>query len=185
MNKTIIFLCAAFFAFSANIFAQPRPVEKQTSVSVVKAAPAPVSFAAKYEGGMYGFSEKQKGSLKFDDANERLVFYSAKDQKEKFSIPYAAMLVIFPQSQSVTSTTGNIVRNLPLPGNVLGGLIKEKRRFLIVNYADADVDVKGLVNFKLENKALLDSVIQTLGEKAKLKRRGDAFYRPREVRTEL
>ncbi len=182
MKKTLLFFCAAFFAFSLNAFAQPRPVDKAASPS---AKPAPASFEAKYEGGMYGFSEKQKGTLKFDDANERLVFYSAEDNKEKFSIPYSAMLVVFPESKSVTSTTGNVVRYIPLPGAVLGGLIKEKRRYLIVNYADPDVDVKGLVNFKLDNKELLDSVLQTLGEKAKLKQRGDAYYRPREVKTEL
>lgn len=184
MKKVLFLFALGLFACASSVSAQPRPVEKEVKPTV-KAAPAPASFEAKYEGGMYGFSEKQKGTLKFDDANERLVFYSAEGNKEKFSIPYAAMLVIFPQSKSVTSTAGNVVRYIPLPGSFLGGFLKEKRRYLIVNYADPDVDVKGLVNFKLENKELLDSVLQTLGEKAKLKQRGDAYYRPRETKTEL
>ncbi len=184
MKKVLFLFALGLFACASAVSAQPRPIEK-AATPAVNAAPAPASFEAKYEGGMYGFSEKRKGTLKFDDANERLVFFSAEDNKEKFSIPYAAMLVIFPQSKSVTSTAGSVVSYIPLPGAGLAGLIKQKRRYLVVNYADPDVDVKGLVNFKLENKALLDSVLQTLGEKAKLKQRGDAYYRPREVKTEL
>lgn len=182
MKKVLFTLAFCLLACAPSISAQPRPVEKDTQ-SAAKAAPA--SFEAKYEGGMYGFSQKQKGTLKFDDANERLVFYSEKDNKEKFSISYAAMLIIFPQTKSVSSTTGDVISYIPLPGAGLAGLLREKRRYLVVNYNDPDVDVKGLVNFKLDNKELLDSVLQTLGEKAKLKQRGDAFYRPREVKTEL
>ena len=44
------------------------------------------------------------------------------------------------------------------------------------------LDVKGLVNFKIADKELLDSVIQTLAEKAKLQQRGDAYYRPKAVK---
>ena len=54
-------------------------------------------------------AKKEDGTLKFDDENERLVFFG-KDQKEKFQIPYKSVLVIYPQSKSVTSTTGNVVR---------------------------------------------------------------------------
>ena len=36
---------------------------------------------------------------------------------------------------------------------------------------------KGIVNFKIESKELLDSVIVGLAEKAKLTQRGDAYYR--------
>jgi len=184
MKKVLFLLALGLFACTATVSAQPRPVEKVVKPTVA-AAPAPASFAVKYEGGMYGFSEKRKGTLKFDDANERLVFYSAEDNKEKFSIPYSSMLVIFPQSRSVNSTTGDVISYIPLPGAGLAGLLREKRRYLVVNYDDQDVDVKGLANFKLDNKELLNSVIQTLGEKAKLKQRGDSYYRPRETKTEL
>lgn len=184
MKKLLFTLAFCLFAGVAAVSAQPRPAEKDGQ-SATKVAPAPASFAAKYEGGMYGFGEKQSGTLKFDDANERIVFYSAKDGKEKFSISYASMLVIFPESKSVSSTTGDVISYIPLPGARLAGLLTEKRRYLVVNYSDPDVDVKGLVNFKLDNKELLTSVLQTLGEKAKLKQRGDAFYRPRTVKTGL
>lgn len=162
----------------ASAFGQPRPVENARSAA--KAKPAPESFPAKYEGGMFGFNDKETGTLKFDDANDRMVFLG-KEQKESFSIPYASLLVIYPQSQSVTSTTGNVISHIPLPGAGLAGFIKEKRRYLIVQFEDPDIDVKGAVNFKLEDKELLDSVLQTLADKAKLTQRGEAYYRPKKA----
>ncbi len=76
-----------------------------------------------------------------------------------------------------------MISHIPLPGAGLAGLMKEKKRYLVVQFNDEDADVKGVVNFKLDDKALLESVIQTLGTKAKLTQRGDAFYRPRTPRT--
>ena len=177
------FLFTVFFVLSLSAigFAQPRPIEKSSNPNT---KPAPSSFAAKYEGGLFGFTEKTEGTLKFDDANNRLVFYG-KTQKEMFSIPFESLLVIYPNSDSVTSTTGNVVSHIPLPGAGLASLIKEKRRYLVLQFDDPDVDVKGLVNFKLDNKELLDSVIQTLGTKAKLTQRGDAYYRPRTPKSSI
>jgi hypothetical protein len=179
MKKILIMLAIGVFACALTVSAQPRPMETKTPTPATK-KPAPPSFATKYEGGMYGYGEKEEGTLKFDDENERLVFFG-KDQKEKFALPYDAMLIIYPQSKSVTSNTGNVVKNLPLPGAVLGGLIKEKRRYLIVHFQDVDVEARGIINFKIEDKELLDSVIATLAEKASMVQRGDAYYRPKKV----
>lgn len=178
MKKLLFTFALGLFASVPAVFAQPRPIEKTETKSAVKPAAAPASFEAKYEGGMFGFSDKEIGTLKFDDINERIVFYN-KEQKEQFAVPYASMLVVYPQSKSVTTTTGNVVKYIPLPGAALAGFIKEKRRYLVINYDDPDVDAKGVVSFKLENKELLDSVINALGEKAELSLRGDAFYRPK------
>ncbi len=175
MKKVLFFLALSLFIGASMVSAQPRPVDKTTTPKTVK--PAPSSFEAKYEGGMFGFGKKEEGTLKFDDANARLVFFS-KEQKEQFSIPYKAMLIVSPQSQSVQSTTGKVVSVVPYAG-LLGGFIKEKRRYLIINFDDPDVEAKGLVNFKIDDKELLDSVIAALGTKAELKPRGDAFYRPK------
>ncbi len=180
MKRFIGLLCIAI-GLSAVAFAQPRPVEKTKSPTVAL-KPAPPSFAAKYEGGMFGYGKKEEGMLKFDDDNERLVFFG-KDQKEKFAIPYKSMLVVFPQSQSVQSTTGKVVSVIPYAG-LLGGFIKEKRQYLIVNFDDPDVDAKGMVNFKLADRELLDSVIAKLAEEAELKQRGEAYYRPKAVKIE-
>jgi hypothetical protein len=175
--RYLILICSVVFFTATAAIAQPRPLDKPVSVTPAK-SPAPPSFEAKYEGGMFGYSSKEAGMLKFDDANSRLVFYGS-DKKEKFSIPYEAFVVIYPQSKSVTSTTGKVVKYIPLPGAGLAGFIKEKRQYLVAQFKDPDADVEGLVNFKLENKDLLDSVLQTLGEKASLKQRGDAYYRPK------
>ena len=186
MNR-ILFIIAALILVSSAAIAQPRPVETSTKqpASTPAAPRAPASFEAKYEGGMFGFTQKEVGTLKFDDENRRLVFFG-KDKKEKFHIPYGSVLVIYPQSKSVTSNTGNIVRNIPLPGAILGGLIKEKRRYLVLHFDDPDVEAaKGVINFKLDDKALLDSVIQTLAGKANLTQRGDAYYRKRSIKNEI
>lgn len=175
-----IFLAAALFALPMLAFGQPRKMDR--SAPADKPDPAPVTFAAKYEGGMYGFSKRTVGTLKFDDTNSRIVFYG-EDKKEMFGVPYSALLVIYPQSQSVTSTTGNVVKNIPLPGAALGGFIKEKRSYLVLNFDDPDVDARGTVNFKLDSKELLDSVLDTLASKAGLEQRGDAYYRPRKSRS--
>lgn len=184
MNRTYLLISVLLLSATAA-FAQPRPMDSQPKPAPAPANSAPPSFEAKYEGGMFGFSEREVGTLKFDDANERLVFFG-KDLKEKFHIPYKSVLVIYPQSKSVTSTTGNVVRNIPLPGAGLAGLIKEKRRYLVMHFADPDVEAaRGLVNFKLDNKELLDSVIQSLAGKAKLTQRGDAYYRPKAIKNEI
>lgn len=170
-------------ALSAIAFAQPRQADKvSTPTAAIKAAPA--SFTAKYEGGLFGFTDKEVGTLKFDDDNQRIVFLG-KDQRERFGIPYTSVLVVSPQSNSVTSNTGNVVRHIPLPGAGLAGLIKKKRRYMVLQFNDPDADARGIINFKIENKELLESVIQTLGGKAKLTQRGDAYYRPRIIKTEI
>lgn len=180
--KKLSFIAIAVFASVLAVYAQPRPAETGTAV---KAKPAPATFEVKYEGGLFGFSKKEAGTLKFDDDNERIVFLG-KDGKERFGMPYKSLVVVSPQSQSVTSTTGNVVGAIPVPGaGLLGGFIKEKRRYMIIQFNDPDADARGTTSFKLEDKELLDSVIQTLGEKAKLTQRGDAYYRPRPKTTEI
>lgn len=179
MKRLLFFLALSLFALASIASAQPRPVDKTPTQAGVK--PAPASFTAKYEGGMFGYSKREEGTLKFDDENSRLVFYG-KDQKEKFAIPYKSMLVVTPQSQSVQSTTGKVVSVVPYAG-LIGGFIKEKRRYLIINFDDPDVEAKGLVNFRIDDQLLLDSVIAALGAKAELKQRGDSYIRPRVVKT--
>ncbi len=181
MKKVLFFLALSLFVCASIVSAQPRPVDKtQTPTAPVK--PAPASFAAKYEGGMFGFGKKTEGTLKFEDANSRLVFYD-KTQKEMFSIPYKSMLVVSPQSQSVQSTTGKVVSVIPY-GGIVGGFIKEKRRYLIISFDDPDVEAKGVTSFRIDDQLLLDSVVVALGAKAELKQRGDSYIRPKVVKTE-
>jgi hypothetical protein len=181
MRKIFYLFVFGLFVCAATVAAQVRQMEKssaKTETQTSPKTPAPNSFTAKYEGGIFGFDKKETGTLKFDDINERIVFLG-KDQKEKFSIPYKSMLVVYPQSKSVRSTTGTVISAIPLPGAGLAGLMRAKKRYLVINYDDPDVDAKGIANFKLENKELLASVIDTLGKKAEMSPRGDAFYRPK------
>lgn len=182
MKKIVMSLSLAFLAaFADQAAAQPRPVEapaKTENASLPKPAPAPEKFEAKYEGGLFGFSEKQTGTLNFDDINERLVFRD-KENKEVFALPYKSILVIQPTSKKYTPTAASVGSMIPIPGAGLLGLIKGKNPYLVVQFDDPDSKVGGVTNFKLDNKELLRSVIYTLGEKAELKQRGDAFYRPR------
>ncbi|MEJ7622538.1 MAG: hypothetical protein WKF34_00960 [Pyrinomonadaceae bacterium] len=168
-----LFLFVVLCACSLATFAQPRPVDK---------APEPVStrpaYEARYEGGLFGQSDTEKGSLKFDDINERVVFYR-KDGREMFAVPYSALIVIYPDSKVGTSTTGNVVSRLPLPGAGLAGLLSKRTKFLIMQFDDPEVEVKGTANFKFEDKEMLLAFINALGQKAKMKQRGDAYYRAR------
>jgi hypothetical protein len=67
---------------------------------------------------------------------------------------------------------------------LLGGFIKEKRRYLVIHYVDPDVEAKGLVNFRIDDQPLLDSVVAALGTKAELKARGDGYIRPKVVKVD-
>lgn len=173
-----------FLLLTTAAIAQPRPADT-AGPAPIKAKPAPVSFEAKYEGGLFGFTKKEEGTLKFDDENQRIVFFG-KEGKERFGIPYKSLLVVSPQSRSVTSNTGHVVGAIPVIGaGILGGFIKEKRRYMLIQFNDPDADARGTTSFKVEDKELLDSVIQALGEKAELRQRGDAYYRPRPKTTEI
>ena len=177
--KKVLFLTILFLFVSVSaVFAQPRIIEKKPE-KPQPAALAQISFKAKYMGGMFGYSEKESGTLKFDSANFRLVFLG-KNNKELFSLPYKAIQVIYPQSQTVQSTGGKVMERLPLPGaGIAGVFMKNKTRYMVINFDDSDVDAKGTVNFKLDSKELVDSAIQTLGNKAEMQQRGDAYYRPK------
>ncbi len=178
MKKVLFLFVLSLFICAATITAQPRPAEKTpASPSSTPKTPAPTSIPTRYEGGLFGFSENEKGILKFDDDNQRIVFFG-KDNKERFSIPYKSMQIVYPQSASVRSNTGTVVSAVPYAG-IFGQFIKKKRRYMIVNFDDPDVKARGLVNFKIDDKELLDSVISTLGEKAGMTQRGDAYYRPK------
>lgn len=177
--KKLVTSTLFLLAFSAvAVVAQPRQAPK-AETTTVKPANAPNSFAVEYHGGVFGFSKEIDGTLNFDDDGERFVFRN-KENKEVFAFPYKSLIVVQPSSRSEQSTAGTVTQNIPLPGaGILGGFIKTKKRFLVVQFNDTDSEVSGVVNFKVPNKELLESVIYALGTKAKLKQRGDAFYRPR------
>lgn len=179
MKKLLILLAVSFFAFTTIASAQPRPVEKPAEKDDEVIQPAPNSFETKYQGGIIGFSKKQKGTLKFDDANLRLVFYN-KENKEQFAISYDAMMIVAPSGKKVQSGTGRAIGAIPFPGAGIGGsFLKKKKNYLVITFRDPDVEVQGTVNFLVDTTELLRSIVHTLGSKAELSRRGDAYFRAR------
>ncbi len=185
MKKLIILLVLGLFFSTTSLFAQIRPAEsnedtkkeEKVKVKPKKTKPAPTSYKVKYQGGLFGFSKKQNGTIKFDDINERLVFFG-KDGKEKFSIPYKAMQVIYPSQKKVQAGSGRAVGAVPVPGSgILGSLIKKRKNYMIIRFDDPDVDAEGTVNFLLDTEELLASAINSLGQKAKMRQRGDAYIR--------
>ena len=173
-------LLLAAFAFSAAALAQrPRTGDAPSNApAATPTPPAPASIKAKYEGGVTGFMKKQTGTLHFNDAEGRLVFRD-KYQREYFSLPYNAVAALWPDTKARRTTTGTVVSHIPLPygANMLGLLMREKQRFLVLQYDDPDTDVQGVTSFKLENKETVASVIHTLAGKAELKPRGEAYIR--------
>lgn len=186
--KKIFCLLALTAAFSIAAAAQgvrepkstaPATGNTQTTqTNLPKPKPAPATFAAKYAGGLFGFDKKMDGTLNFDETNKRLVFRN-KENKEVFALPYKSFLVVYPNSKSVTPTGARVVGAVPILGAGLANLIKTKDRYLVVQFDDPDSNVQGTANFKLSDKELLNSVVYAIGEKAEMKQRGNAFYRPR------
>ena len=175
--KIAVFLIAiASFAVSAS--AQVRPAESG-SIQVAQENRSKLEkFKVKYMGGLFGFSEKQKGRVELDSTSERLVFYAKKDGKEKFSVPFSAIRVVYPSTRKVQSGVGRGVGAVPIPGAGIGGsFIKKKKNYLVINYVDQDAQVSGTMTFLVDTTELLLNAIYSLGESADMNRRGDAYVR--------
>ena len=166
---------------------RPRVAADQTPAAAAAAdpkatptPPAPASMKAKYEGGVTGYMKKQTGTLRFDDAGERLVFLD-KQGKEYFSLPYDSVASVWPDTKAQRSTAGNVVSAVPLPygANYLGMLMRSKQRYLVIQFDDEDTDVQGITSFKLDNKEVLASAVHTVAMKAELKQRGESYVRDR------
>lgn len=176
MSKFFIVL-SAIVLFSGLAIAQPRPVEKTPSIP----ANAPTSYEARYEGGLFGASKKETGTLTFDDANERVVFM--REGKEMFAIPYDSLIMVYPDSKDSVPQAGKVISALPLPGAGLAGLWNKSTKYANMTFEDPDVQANGTASFRFKEKDKLLSFINQLGVKAKLKQRGDAFYKPRNAAT--
>lgn len=146
-----------------------------TDASKATPAPAPQTVEAKYEGGIFGHSKTMKGTLSFDDTNERLLFRNDK-KKEVFFIPYNAVASAFADTQKRRPAAATAGAYIPNTFGLLG-LIKTKVQYLTIQYNDPDTQVTGVTSFRLANKNLLDSVVYALANKASLTARGDIYVR--------
>ena len=160
----------------------PRPAtEAQPQAAKASApTPAPVNVKAKYEGGILGY-RKQDGWLSFDDFNRRLVFKD-KQQRELFSISYEALLAAWPDTKSRTSTAGQVIASAAPYGLGLPALLmRNKTRYLVLQYSDPDTRAEGITSFKIGEKATLHNMLQALATKADLSQRGDAYVRRKDA----
>ena len=167
---------------SAALAQRPRTMNQdkaEATTNVPPPPPAPQTVNAKYEGGVFGYNKKMDGSLTFDDANQRLVFKNDK-QKEILFIPYNALTGAYADTHSVRPAAATVASNIPSIYALPAHFIKTKVRYLTLQYSDPDSKVMGVTSFRLENKDILDSVLNTLAGKAGLNRRGDIFVKKKE-----
>ena len=154
---------------------RPRAIEEPTDASKATPPAAPQQMIAKYEGGVFGHNKTIKGTLIFDDTNQRLLFKDQK-QKEVLFIPYVAVNSAFADSQKRRPAAATVAQHIPYIGFPLG-FIKTKVSYLTLQFSDTDTKVSGITSFRLENRALLDSVVYALAQKAGLSPRGDIYVR--------
>ena len=141
------------------------------------ANPAPQGVTVKYEGGIFGYNKKIDGTLLFDDMNKRLLFRN-KAHQEVFSIPYQSIVSAFADTQSKRPTAASIVGGLSIY-TLPARFIKKKFRYLTLQYNDPDTHINGTTSFKMQNKEILTSVLNTLANKAALTQRGEVYVRPK------
>lgn len=182
VNKTVsaypLFL---IFLLAFAVFPQrPRTIaDDPTPAAKTAPSPAPAIVKAKYEGGVFGYPHKMNGTLSLDDLNKRLVFSDEK-RKDLISIPYNSITGAYGDTHSVRPGAATVASHVPLYG-IPAGFIKTKVRYLTLQYNDPDSNANGVTSFKLENRDLLDSVLNTLAGKAGLTRRGEVFVRKKEL----
>jgi hypothetical protein len=166
----------------AAVAQRPRAMNQDKAdpaANVPPPPPAPPTVKAKYEGGVFGYNKKIDGTLNFDDANQRLVFKDGK-QKEILFIPYNALTGAYADTHSVRPAAATVASNIPSIYTLPAHFIKTKVRYLTLQYSDPDSRVMGITSFRLENKDILDSVLNTVAGKAGMSKRGDVFVKKKE-----
>jgi hypothetical protein len=155
---------------------RPRTASEQDkSARTANPTPAPQGVTVKYEGGVFGYNRKIDGTLSFDDMNKRLLFRN-KERKELFSIPYESIVSAFADTQSKRPTAASILGSASIY-TFPARFIKKKFRYLTLQYNDPDTHIKGTTSFKMQNKEILESVLNTLANKAELTQRGEVYVR--------
>ncbi len=174
---------ALLMALLANgaLAQRPRSVNDPGSEPVAQTTAAPMSAPqtvnANYEGGIFGYNKKINGTLTFDDTNSRLLFRN-KQQKEVLFIPYEAVFSAFADTQAKRPVAATVLGSVVPYGLGLPALLwKKKFRYLTLQYRDPDTNASGVTSFKMENKATLEAVLNTLAAKAGLTQRGEVFVR--------
>jgi len=176
-SMKIVSILLLLGALLTGVFAQrPRSMDSQPAAQKPAVKPAPKTFKAKYEGGVFGYRKTMQGTLTFDDANNRLLFKDKNPPKE-ISIPYEAITSAFADSKKVQPAAATVASNVPSIYSLPARFIKHKVRYLTVQYSDPNSNVSGITSFKIDDKDLLESVLVTLAEKTNMTIRGDVYVR--------
>jgi hypothetical protein len=160
---------------------QPQDGAAQPKVKVPTPPAPPKVVPAKYMGGFAGYRKKQEGMLTFDDRNQRLVFRD-KNEKEIISISYDAVMVAFADHETrrlMGSGTQSVVLGTTGVLGLPGLLFKKKFEYLTIQFEDPDTYLKGVTQFKLKDKEMIDSVAYALAQRAGLTQQGEIYTRRR------
>jgi len=170
-------LCLALLVITVAFAQRPRTVndDPPTPAKPSAAVPAPSTVKAKYEGGIFGYPNKIAGSLTLDDGNKRLVFRDGK-QKERMSIPYNSITGAYGDTHAVRPAAATAASAVPFYG-IPAGFIKTKVRYLTLQFNDPDSNASGVTSFRLENREILESLLNALAANSGLTKRGDIFIR--------
>ncbi|HXD32808.1 MAG TPA: energy transducer TonB [Pyrinomonadaceae bacterium] len=178
MQKYFKLTSAAILVLTVASFVAAQKPNTASDDSKPKPAPAPQSLKAKYEGGVFGYNKKQEGTLNFDDLNHRLVFRDKKG-KEVLFIPYAAISQEFADTVANRPKSASILGSIPSPIGINPiGFIKTKNDYVTIQFYDEDSRIGGVTSFRVETKAICNSVVNTLADKAGLVARGEIFVKP-------
>jgi len=155
---------------------------QKTPKVVVPTPPAPPKVVpAKYMGGFAGYRKKQEGMLTFDDRNQRLVFRD-KNEKEVISISYDAVMVAFADHET-RRLMGDGTRSVVLgTAGILGlpGLLFKKNfEYLTIQFEDPETYLRGVTQFKLKDREIIDSMAYALAQRAGLIQQGAIYTRRR------
>ncbi len=168
-------LTSGAFGQRSRSVSDPSDTKKTASPVAKVTTPAPQSVKVKYEGGFFGADKKQTGTLNFDDEGRRLVFRD-KTQKEYISIPYKSIAAAFADTKSRRPAAATVIGSASIY-TLPALLFKKKYRYLTMQFNDPDTQVQGMTSFKVENKEMLDSILEAVARKAELTPRGDAYVR--------
>jgi hypothetical protein len=176
--KTLVLILLVLIAPSAIIAQHPRTVES-TKTSTAGPAAAPNTVKAKYEGGVFGYTKTMEGLLTLDDKN-RMLYFKHKSSEKELHIPYDAIVSAFADTKKVQPAAATVASSVPTIFTLPAHFIKTKVRYLTLQYYDPDTKLNGTTSFKLENQAILNSMLVALAEKTGMVQRGDIYVRKKD-----
>ncbi|HTG94080.1 MAG TPA: hypothetical protein VL866_15920 [Pyrinomonadaceae bacterium] len=174
--KLLLLMLLILIAPGAIVAQRPR----ETAENKTKPAPAPSWVKAKYEGGIFGYTKTMEGILTLDDTNRRLYFKHKGSEKE-LHIPYDAIVSAFADTKKVQPAAATVASKIPTIFTLPAHFIKTKVRYLTLQFSDPDTKMNGTTSFKLENQAILNSVLAALAEKAGMIQRGDIYVKKKDT----